>query len=93
MNNQYASAQSTARPLDMAKGILIGLRRCEPDAAFVELVAVARRYQIPLFSMADALIAVATGDTETHSDKAAAQLAARREWYYLLAGRDHEHRG
>ena len=40
--------QQGSRSLDVAKGILVGLRRCEPDAAFYELVAVAHRYQVPL---------------------------------------------
>lgn len=83
---KYGSPQQQgSRSLDVAKGILVGLRRCEPDAAFYELVAVAHRYQVPLIAMSAALIAEASGDTQAHAPDSAAQQAARHEWRNLLA--------
>ena len=72
------------RALDMAEGILIGLRRCAPEAAFDELAEAARRHRIPIFRMASALIDLATGDH--HGAGAAAHAAAREEWHQLLDG-------
>jgi hypothetical protein len=50
--------------LDLAEGVLVGVRRYTPEAAFSELVAVAHRQNITVSAAATALVALATGDTE-----------------------------
>ena len=60
----------SARILDTAQGILIGLRRCRSEAAFQELLVAAQRHRVPDKS------------PETFN---AALAAARHEWGRLLA--------
>src|SRR6476660_884437 len=52
------------RVLDLAEGILIGLRRYSSEAAFGDLVAVAYRHDITVSAAASAVVAFATGGTE-----------------------------
>jgi ANTAR domain len=66
------------RMLDLAEGILIGLRRYSADAAFAELISVARRHAVSVSAIAAAVVAMAIGDetTPSHPDALkAAQLA------------------
>jgi hypothetical protein len=73
------------RVLDLAEGILIGLRRYPTGAAFEELITVARRHDVSLSAVAAALVALATGDhTVAESDPAACE-AALQQWRELLA--------
>lgn len=44
------------RALDVAKGVLVGLQRCSPDAAFGEIVEVARAHGVPPIRLAQALV-------------------------------------
>ena len=78
---------NSARILDTARGILIGLRRCRSDAAFDELHGAAIRHRVPVFAMAWALVHLA-GEGETTSSFSDAQSAARHEWGALFAGAD-----
>jgi ANTAR domain len=67
--------------LDTAVGILVGLRRCSTHAAFQELITASERHRVPVFSMASALVTVASrGASTTQTADTAAQLAAEREW-------------
>ena len=76
---------SGRRVLDTAEGILIGLRRYHPDAAFAELVDVSRRHTVSVFALATALIELA-GGTERPTDSAlSAWSSAQYEWGRLLA--------
>ncbi len=53
------------RVLDLAEGILIGLRRYSPEAAFGELLAVAHRNDITVSAAAATLVGgLATGFTD-----------------------------
>jgi hypothetical protein len=72
------------RVLDTAEGILIGLRRFSSDAAFQELLSAAERHGIPLFTIASALVDLAS--CEEHSAEVAlpAQSVAEDEWGELL---------
>jgi hypothetical protein len=70
--------------LDTAVGILVGLRRCSIDAAFQELITAAAGQDVPVFTIASALIAFAGPDGRPHADDTAAGLAAHREWGHLL---------
>ncbi|WP_445159609.1 ANTAR domain-containing protein [Mycobacterium sp. Dal123C01] len=73
------------RVLDTAVGIIVGWRRCNSHAAFRELISVSERHRVPIFALADALVALAGRDGDPKAD-IAAQLAAEREWglTYLL---------
>jgi hypothetical protein len=44
------------RVLDTAEGILIGLRRCDTDAALQELVTASRTHGVAVFAIASALV-------------------------------------
>jgi hypothetical protein len=72
------------RLLDLAEGILIGLRRYPPDAAFAELLDVARRHDISAFAAASALVRVASTTTDPWQGNPASMLVAQREWSDLL---------
>jgi ANTAR domain len=75
------------RVLDIAVGILVALRRCSIDAAFAEIIAAAQGHDVPVFSIASALVGLAHADFESRGDTPA-QLAADRQWGGLLAGSD-----
>jgi hypothetical protein len=75
------------RMLDTAEGVLIGLRGCDAGAAFDELVRTAQTHDIPIFSMATALVDLATRTGHSADIPAEAQSAARREWGALVADR------
>jgi ANTAR domain len=86
---QYLASQEKLSPrhgedrraLDTAVGILVGLRRCSTHAAFQELITASERHRVPVFSMASALVTVASrGASTTQTADTAAQLAAEREW-------------
>jgi hypothetical protein len=72
------------RILDRAEGILIGLRRCPSEAAFTELLGAAERHRVPVFTLAWALVHLATGNGKSPETFRAAQSAARHEWGPLL---------
>lgn len=80
------SRQQTSRALDTAVGILVGWRRCSTQAAFRELLAASERQHVPLFRLAAALVALASGEAETEIGVTEARLAAEKEWglTYLL---------
>lgn len=69
------------RVLDLAQGILIGLRRYSPEAAFGELLAVAHRNDITVSAAAATLVGLATGFTDAADFDAA---IAEQEWGSLL---------
>ncbi|MBE1552140.1 hypothetical protein GGC64_006227 [Mycobacterium sp. OAS707] len=73
------------RVLDTAEGILIGLRGCDTDAAFHELVHAAHNHGVPIFTIASALVELAAGNHQCRDLPAAADAAARAEWAQLLA--------
>ena len=70
------------RVLDLAEGILIGLRRYSPEAAFGELLAVAHRNDITVSAAAATLVGLATGFTDAADFDAA---IAEQEWGSLLS--------
>jgi hypothetical protein len=76
--------QQASRALDTAVGILVGWRRYSTYAAFRELLSASERHGVPLFKLASALVALASGSAE--GETGAARLAAEREWglTYLL---------
>jgi AmiR/NasT family two-component response regulator len=72
--------QQGRRVLDNAVGILVGLRRSSTHAAFEELIAASQRHGIPMFSIASALVALASNGADPQGAGVAAELAAEREW-------------
>ena len=47
------------RDLDMTEGILIGLRRCDPNATYQELLGAAKRHGVALMAISSAVAHVA----------------------------------
>ena len=72
------------RVLDLAEGILIGLRRYSAEAAFGELVGVAHRHDITVSAAASALVELATGDTDPANFHRVVVAIAQHEWGSLL---------
>jgi len=80
---QTSCGPNSARILDTARGILIGLRRCRSDMALDELHSAAQRHRVPVFAMAWALVHLA-GDGDQTPSFTDAQAAARHEWGQLI---------
>lgn len=72
------------RVLDLAEGILVGLRRCSAEAAFHELLAVANRHGVPVSAAASALVEHATGAADAAATNSAGVAFACLEWGNLL---------
>ncbi|MCW2690326.1 MAG: putative RNA-binding protein [Mycobacterium sp.] len=75
------------RVLDLAEGVLIALRRCWPDAAFDELIAVAQRHGVSVSAVASALVALATDENRAAAPNPAAAHAADQQWGAALRQR------
>ena len=71
---------TSRRVIDLATGILVGLRGCPPDEAFAELVRVVNDSRIGIGSLAGALVALATGG----SGSAEEDIEAFNAWGELL---------
>jgi hypothetical protein len=72
-----------ARILDTAEGVLIALRGCNLNQAFVEIVQTAKSHNVSTLSLADALVAIAQIQPFQDVDDAAI-AAARATWGDLL---------
>jgi hypothetical protein len=73
------------RPLDLAEGIVMALRRCDSAAAFDELIGVANDHGVPLLALASALVDVVGGAGSPVADDAVYSAVASH-WGTLLAG-------
>jgi len=74
-----------ARILDTAEGVLIALRGCTLNQAFVEIVQTAKRHNVSTLSLADALVAIAqTQAFQNDADADAAFVAARATWGHFF---------
>ena len=73
-----------ARVLDTAEGVLIALRGCSLNKAFVEIAQTAKAHNVSTLSLADALVALAQGQGFQDGQDAAFD-AARRTWGHLFA--------
>ncbi|WP_445165963.1 ANTAR domain-containing protein [Mycolicibacterium sp. Dal123E01] len=79
----YRAVDTSRRVIDLATGILVGLRGCSEHAAFTELVTVVQRTGIGLGSIAQALVAIAGS-----SEKSVPYTAEAFDvWADLLAAR------
>ena len=72
---------SSRRVIDVAVGVLIGLRGCTDRAAFEELVSVVKRTGIGIGSIAGALVDLSIGE----SGPSSAHLEAFNAWGQLVA--------
>ena len=72
-----------ARILDTAEGVLIALRGCTLNQAFVEIVQTAKAHNVSTLSLADALVALAQNQASQGGDDAAL-VAARAAWGHLF---------
>jgi hypothetical protein len=72
-----------ARVLDTAEGVLIALRGCSLNKAFVEIAQTAKAHDVSTLSLADALVALAQNQASLDGDDAAL-VAARAAWGHLL---------
>jgi hypothetical protein len=72
-----------ARILDTAEGVLIALRGCTLNEAFVEIVQTAKAHNVSAMSLADALVALAQGQASPDGQDAAVG-AACGAWAHLL---------
>jgi hypothetical protein len=72
-----------ARILDTAEGVLIALRGCSLNQAFVEIIQTAKAHNISTLSLADALVALAQNQASEDGNDAAL-VAARAAWGHLL---------
>ena len=73
------------RELDLAKGILMGLRRCSPAAALRELLDAAKRHRLGINGIASALVDLAyVRGQSVGATVGPAHTAAYVEWGDLL---------
>lgn len=75
--------RAAARILDTAEGVLVALRGCSLNQAFVEVVRTAKAHNVSTLSLADALVALAQNQATQDGDDAAL-IAARAVWGHLL---------
>jgi glycerol uptake facilitator-like aquaporin len=73
------------RILDLAEGVLMGLRRYSSSDAFEELVGVASRHGLSVSVVAAALVSLAAGETDAAELNPAAALALDLQWSQLLS--------
>jgi hypothetical protein len=78
-----AFQRSGVRTLDIAEGVLLGLRRGSGDS-FTELVDVGRRYSLSPFVIAEALVAAASGNHGGRAGDPQAALIVEQQWGHLL---------
>lgn len=72
-----------ARILDTAEGVLLALRGCTLNQAFVEIVQTAKSHNVSTLSLADALVAMAQNPS-CHDTDDAAFVAAHAAWGDLI---------
>jgi len=59
---------TSRKVIDLAIGILVGLRGCSPDEAFAELVRVVHRTGIGIGSLTGALVDLANGSSGSSAE-------------------------
>ncbi|WP_322857196.1 hypothetical protein [Mycobacterium shigaense] len=63
------------RSLGAAEGVLVALRHCTLDEAFIDIVETAKRHGVAPLELANALMAVAQNDESRDRDDAAIAAA------------------
>ena len=75
--------RSGQRSLGAAEGVLVALRHCSLDEAFIDIVQTAKRHSVAPLELADALVAIAETDmTRDFAD--AVIVAVDQAWGALL---------
>jgi hypothetical protein len=77
------SRRSGQRSLGTAEGVLVALRHCSLDEAFIDIVQTAKRHGVAPLELADALVAIAENDVSGDLNDAVI-AAADRAWGTLL---------
>jgi hypothetical protein len=86
--NGFSFQRSGVRILDIAEGVLLGLRRYSVERSFTELIDVARRHALSPFELTAALVAAAGGHSTGNPEAA---WVVEQEWGRLLrAGGDRD---
>jgi hypothetical protein len=70
MNVYGTEGRASRRTVDVAIGILVGLRGYSEQAAFDELVGVVKRTGLGIFSVAGSLSAIAAGSSSAEDSEA-----------------------
>ncbi|WP_262491033.1 ANTAR domain-containing protein [Mycobacterium simiae] len=89
--NGYARGRGRngQRSLAAAEGVLVALRHCSLDEAFVDIVETAKRHNVAPMELADALVAIAENNGTHHLDDAVVS-AADRAWGELVSKSAHD---
>jgi hypothetical protein len=74
---------ASARILDTAEGVVVALRGCSLNQAFVEIAQTAKAHNMSVSSLADALVAIAQNQAPKNVDDDTI-MAARTRWGHLL---------
>jgi hypothetical protein len=74
--------RSGQRILSAAEGVLVALRHCSLDEAFIDIVQTAKRHSVAPLELADALVAIAENVTRDFDD--AVIVAVDQAWGTLL---------
>lgn len=82
-DHRRGDRRSGQRSLGAAEGVLIALRHCGLDEAFIEIVQTAKRHGVAPLELADALVAIAEDDVTGEFDGAVI-AAAEVAWGTLL---------
>ena len=77
--------RSGQRSLGAAEGVLVALRHCSLDEAFIDIVQTANRHSVAPLELADALVAIAENDVTRDFDDAVI-AAVERAWGAVLGG-------
>ncbi len=75
--------RSGQRSLGAAEGVLVALRHCSLDEAFIDIVQTAQRHGVAPLELADALVAIAENDVSRGFDDAVV-AAVEQAWGILL---------
>jgi len=78
-SQRLAGVDQGRRPLDLAEGIVMTLRRTDPASAFAEMISVAADHGVTVLALARALINLVGGPAGLPCD-ARARHAALQRW-------------
>lgn len=77
--------RSGSRTLDTAEGVIVAIRRCSLDQAFVEIVRTAQQHSVAPLGLAAALVALAENQIATDVPPDCVRVA-QMTWTALLDG-------
>ena len=84
-DHRRGDRRSGQRILSAAEGVLVALRHCSLDEAFIDIVQTAKRHSVAPLELADALVAIAENDVARGFDNAVV-AAVDQAWGTLLGG-------